>query len=63
MSEKGEINISRIPVAGVGGLGMVAIAVIVAIALPGLRWLAIASLAGGLVAGLALIAARHRPMR
>jgi len=39
-----DINIARIPVSGVGGLGLVGAAVGVALALPALRWLAIASL-------------------
>jgi len=63
MSETGEINISRIPVTGIGGLGMVAVAAVVGIAQPGLRWFAIASLTGGVAVGLTLIGARHRRAR
>ena len=57
--EEGGINIARIPVSGIGGLGMVAAAMVVAIALPALRWLAIASLVGGIALGLTLIGARN----
>ena len=57
--EEGDINIARIPVSGIGGLGMVAAAMVVAIALPALRWLAIASLVGGIALGLTLIGARN----
>jgi hypothetical protein len=61
--EEGDINIARIPVSGIGGLGMVAAAMVVAIALPALRWLAIASLVGGTALGLTLIGARNRQAR
>ena len=57
--QEGDINIARIPVSGVGGLGMVAAAMVVAIALPALRWLAIVSLVGGIALGLTLIGARN----
>jgi hypothetical protein len=61
--QEGDINIARIPVSGIGGLGMVAAAMVVAIALPALRWLAIASLVGGIALGLTLIGARNRQAR
>ena len=61
--EEGDINIARIPVSGIGGLGLVAAAIGVAIALPALRWLAIASLVGGIAIGLTLIGARNRRAR
>jgi hypothetical protein len=61
--EEGDINIARIPVSGIGGLGMVAAAIVVAIALPALRWLAVASLVGGIAVGLTLIGARNRRAR
>jgi hypothetical protein len=61
--EEGDINIARIPVSGIGGLGMVGAAVIVAIALPALRWVAVASLVGGFAVGLTLIGTRHRRAR
>jgi hypothetical protein len=62
MSE-GDINISKIPVSGWGGLGLVAMAVVVSIAQPQLRWIAVISLIGGAAIGLSLIAARHRRAR
>ena len=61
--EEGDINIARIPVSGIGGLGMVAGAVFVAIALPALRWVAVAALVGGIAMGLALIGVRDRRAR
>ncbi len=61
--EAGDINIARIPVSGIGGLGMVVGAVVVAIALPALRWVAVASLVGGIAIGLTLIGARDRRAR
>jgi hypothetical protein len=67
--ERPEINMSRIKVAGIGGLGMVAIVVIMALELPMVRWFAAFALAGGLLGGMAFIAFRkwvrpeppHRP--
>ena len=59
MTRDGEINIARIPVSGLGGLGMVAAAVGAAIALPQLHWVAIASLVGGIAVGLTLIGVRN----
>jgi hypothetical protein len=59
MAREGDINIARIPVSGIGGLGMVAAAAGVAIALPALRWVAVASLVGGIALGLTLIGARN----
>jgi hypothetical protein len=38
---RGEINISRIPVDGIGGLGLVVMAVVVSYNLPALRWVAL----------------------
>ena len=61
--EEGDINIARIPVLGIGGLGMVAAAADMAIALPALRWVAVASLVGGIAVGLTLIGARNRRAR
>ena len=59
----GNINISRIPVSGWGGLGLVAMAVVMSVALPQLRWVTVASLIGGAAIGLTLIAARNRRAR
>jgi hypothetical protein len=59
----GEINISRIPASGIGGLGLVMMAGIVAWMLPQLRWLAAIGIVGGAAIGLSLIAARNRRAR
>lgn len=63
LHKSGDINISKIPVDGIGGLGLVAGAAVVAIAVPALRWLAIAGLVGGAAIGLFLIGSRDRRAR
>ena len=62
-NRSGEINVSKIPVEGIGGLGVVGGALFVAIALPPLRWLSVAALIGGAAIGLFLIGARNRRAR
>ena len=59
----GDINISKIPVSGWGGLGLVAMAVVLSLGQPQLRWPTILALIGGAAIGLTLIAARHRRAR
>ena len=59
----GEINVSKIPVEGFGGLGLVIAAAGIAFATPALRWLAIVALIGGAGIGLFLIGARNRRAR
>lgn len=54
-----EINISGIPVAGVGGLGLVAMAVLVSVMMPAARWTMIAGLGGGIVLAVLLVIARR----
>ena len=54
-----EINISGIPVAGIGGLGLVAMAVLVSVVMPAARWAMLAGLAGGVVLGVVLVIARR----
>ena len=49
------INMSAIPVNGVGGWGMLAIAVVIAIEFPEAHWLLAISAIGGLCLGAALI--------
>jgi hypothetical protein len=58
-SERLSINMSAIPVAGIGGLGMLALVVIMAIAFPVARWL-LFGLAGGLLVALALVLGRRK---
>jgi hypothetical protein len=58
-AEGPEINMSRIKVSGVGGLGMVAIAGVMAYALPEARGFVFASLAGGFIVGVAFVAYRR----
>ena len=45
---------SSIKVSGVGGLGMIALIVVMAFALPAVRWLLLVALAGGVIGGLAV---------
>jgi hypothetical protein len=59
----GEINISRVPASGIGGLGLVAMAGGIAWFIPELRWLAFIALAGGVAVGLTLIGVRNRRVR
>lgn len=58
-----DINISKIPVSGWGGLGLVAMAVVISFAQPQLRWLTVIALIGGAAIGLTLIAVRNRRAR
>ena len=55
-----QINISAIPVAGVGGLGLVAIAVLVSVVMPAAGWLMLSGVAGGCLLGTVLVLARRR---
>lgn len=54
-----EINISGIPVAGIGGLGLVAMAVVVAVNMPAAWWTMVAGLTGGVVLAVVLVMARR----
>jgi hypothetical protein len=54
-----QINISSIKVAGVGGLGMVAMVVLMAFALPEVRVFALVSGTAGAITGAALIGYRR----
>ena len=53
------INISHIPVAGVGGLGLVAIALVVAAFVPAIRVSIAVALASGVITGGLIIALRR----
>ena len=54
------INISAIPVAGIGGLGMIAIAAVIAITMPLVRWVVLSGAVAGTLLGGALILFRRR---
>jgi hypothetical protein len=54
-----QINISSIPVAGVGGLGLMVMAVAIAVIFPLVRWVVIGGAAGGVVLGAAIIFLRR----
>ena len=58
-NDRWNINVSRIPVAGIGGLGMMAVAGIMAYVLPEARAFAIGGLVGGIIGGCVLIAYRR----
>ena len=55
-----QINISGIPVAGVGGLGLVAMAILVAVVMPAAGLLMVSGVAGGCLLGTVLVLARRR---
>ena len=55
-----QINISGIPVAGVGGFGLVAMAVLVSIVMPAARVTMVAGLIGGVLLAVILVIARRR---
>ena len=57
------INISAIPVAGIGGLGMIVIAAVIAITMPLVRWVVLSGAVAGTLLGGALIAYRRRQQR
>ena len=57
---RAEINISAIRVAGIGGLGLVAMAVVVSVFFPAIGWMMGVGLAGGVLLGVALVMARRR---
>lgn len=54
------INISAIPVAGIGGLGMIFVAVVIAITVPLVRWVVLSGAVAGTLLGGALILIRRR---
>jgi hypothetical protein len=55
-----QINTSAIPVAGIGGVGMLAIAAIFAASFPLARWVLVSGAAGGALMGVAMILVRRR---
>ena len=65
MADRAEINISKIKIAGVGGLGMVAMVGVVAYAMPEARQFVLLSYGAGVIGAFAFIAYRRwmRPER
>lgn len=57
--DKGDINISRIPVDGVGGVGLLAAAAIAVYFVPALRAVGVPTLLGGVILGMILLAVRN----
>jgi hypothetical protein len=55
-----QINSSAIPVAGIGGLGMLAFAGVIAYAFPEARWLLALGLAAGTIFASALVVLHRR---
>ena len=53
------INMSGIPVSGIGGLGLVAVAVLICYVLPAAWWLVAFGAVGGTLMGVALVAFRR----
>jgi hypothetical protein len=56
------INMSAIPVVGIGGIGMLAVAGIIAVEFPLTRAIAVLGGVGGLLAGIALIVFRRHSL-
>jgi hypothetical protein len=54
------INISSIPVAGIGGLGLVAMATVVSVFFPAIGWMMAAGVVGGLALAAVIVFARRR---
>ncbi len=55
-----QINTTAIPVAGVGGIGMLALAAIIAAVFTEARWLLILGIVGGVIFAGLLVALRRR---
>ena len=60
---KGDIDSSRIPVDGIGGLGLIAAAGIAVYFVPALRSVGVPTVLGGVILGLTLVAVRNRKAR
>lgn len=54
-----EVNMSGIPVNGIGGLGLVAVAALMTVVLPAAWWLLVVGASGGVVLGAAMVLARR----
>ncbi len=60
---RGDIDSSRIPVDGIGGLGLIAAAGIAVYFVPALRSVGVPTVLGGVILGLTLVAVRNRKAR
>ena len=60
---KADIDSSKIPVDGIGGLGLLAMAGITVYLVPPLRAVGVPTVLGGVVVGLTLVAIRNRRVR
>jgi hypothetical protein len=56
----GPANLTASPLPGVGGLGLVSLALLVTLVMPGAWWLLVGSSVGGVGLGIALIALRRK---
>ena len=56
---RADINMSGIPVAGIGGLGLVAVALVMTIVVPAAWWMLLFGALGGMVLGAALVLSRR----
>jgi len=56
----GTVNLTASPLPGVGGLGLVALAILVTMVMPGAWWALLASVLGGILLGVGMIARRRR---
>ena len=61
--DKSDINISKIPVDGVGGVGLLAAAAIAVYFVPALRAIGVPTLLGGVILGMILLAVRNPKAR
>lgn len=55
------VNLTASPLHGIGGLGLVALSLLMTLVVPGVWWLILGSMAGGVTLGLIRIAIHRRP--
>jgi hypothetical protein len=60
MLDPATMNLSGIKVKGIGGLGLIAMVVLVTLTMPAAWWLAAMGLAGGIILGVLLVIRRRR---
>jgi hypothetical protein len=59
-SRRPEINMSSIPVTGIGGAGLTLVALSMAAVFPEVRWLLVSGLCGGVALAIVLVMMRRR---